>query len=168
MNFLRLINCDQELLQKILAGNTALAEHLAVKVPEQWSEFGAPAFQYTLDRLAEDPGAEKWWTYLAIHLPSNTLVGSGGFKGRPSPEGSVEIGYEIAESYRRQGLATELAQLLLEWALAQQEVTSVLAHTLAEENASVRVLRKCGFQLAEEIVDKEEGAIWKWEYVSKQ
>jgi hypothetical protein len=42
-------------------------------------------------------------------------------------------------------------------------VTLVSAHTLAEENASVAVLRKSGFTRTTEILDPDEGAIWRWE-----
>ena len=36
------------------------------------------------------------------------------------------------------------------------------AHTLPEENASVKVLKKCGFQFVGETYEDEEGILWKW------
>ena len=73
------------------------------------------------------------------------LVGWGGFKGPPE-QGVVELGYEIAESRRGRGLASAAARAMLEEAFADDRVASVIAHTLAERNASNRVLEKVGFQ----------------------
>ena len=78
-------------------------------------------------------------------------------------EGSVEIGYEISEKYRGQGLATEAARAWLDFALQHAEVSKVQAHTLAEENPSVAVLRKLGFQFAEALTDPDDGDLWRWE-----
>ena len=90
------------------------------------------------------------------------LVGNCGYKGPPK-NGVVEIGYEVAESYRGMGLATEMAKALIEFAFSHPEVKSIIAHTLPFENHSVSVLRKCGFEYISEINDPEDGVIWKWE-----
>ncbi len=37
------------------------------------------------------------------------------------------------------------------------------AHTLPENNASAHVLKKCGFDFVGEVVDPEDGRIWRWE-----
>lgn len=37
------------------------------------------------------------------------------------------------------------------------------AHTLPERNASTRVLEKCGFTLVGEVVDPDDGVVWRWE-----
>lgn len=65
-----------------------------------------------------------------MHKPTNTLIGLGGYAGPPTSDGSVEIGYSIAPSYQRQGLATELTLALVDFALANPGVSRVLAHTL--------------------------------------
>lgn len=43
-----------------------------------------------------------------------------------------------------------------------KRVTNIIAHTLGEENASTKVLTKCGFRKVEEINDPEDGVIWQW------
>ena len=90
------------------------------------------------------------------------LVGSCGFKGR-AVNGVVEMGYEVAVDYRGRGLATEMATALMGFALAQDEVTNVLAHTLAIENESCKVLKKIGMQKIDELEDPDDGPVWKWE-----
>lgn len=86
----------------------------------------------------------------------------GGFKGKPNQEGVVEIGYEIIPNYRNQGLATEVAQGLIDYAFSYPQVQLVIAHTLAEKNASTKVLEKVGMFYQETINDPEDGMIWRW------
>lgn len=119
--------------------------------------------RYALDKLKSGEREFGWWTYLPIHKAENKLIGSCGYKGQPNEDGEVEIGYEIKSEYRNKGLATELAKALVENAFNFDTVNSVQAHTLGEVNASTKVLSKCGFQKTDEIEDKENGAIWKWE-----
>jgi [ribosomal protein S5]-alanine N-acetyltransferase len=54
-------------------------------------------------------------------------------------------------------------QALVEFAAADQGVRIVRAHTLPERNASTRVLEKCGFEFTGEVVDPEDGPVWRWE-----
>ncbi len=103
-----------------------------------------------------------WGAYLIIHKSEYVLIGTCGFKGIPDENNFVEIGYEIARDYRNQELATEVTQLLLSKALVDESVVGIIAHTLAEKNASTRVLEKMGFSFERAIEDEENGTIWKW------
>ncbi|WP_461052486.1 GNAT family N-acetyltransferase [Spirosoma arcticum] len=69
----------------------------------------------------------------------------------------------IYEPYRNQGLATEAANGLINRAFEHPDVNIVQAHTLAEENASVGVLKKCGMAFVQAIEDPDDGAIWQWQ-----
>ena len=160
---LKLIQCDIEILKEAIAGNDSLAQKLGITVDDNWTEFGVWALQYSIERLSEDEESKGWWTYFPVHIKDNRLIGSGGYKGGPTKEGTVEIGYEIAPGYRNRGLATEMAKGLVENAFRDERVKSVIAHTLAEDNPSGKVLENCGFEKVEEINDPEDGLIWKWE-----
>jgi len=52
---------------------------------------------------------------------------------------------------------------LVSYAFSNSKVRVVRAHTLAEANASTRVLAKCGFQRIGEVVDPDDGLVWRWE-----
>lgn len=126
-----------------------------------WTHF-PEALHWVREYLQEHPDEAGWWTYFIVHRTDVRLIGTGGFKGLPGPDGVVEIGYEIAPAYQRQGLATEAAGALVAHARAQSGVEAISAHTLAEENASVRVLRKLGFVLLQEKIDLTDGHLWEW------
>lgn len=137
-----------------------------VDFAEGWTHF-PEAILWMRDRLQDEPEESPWWNYLVIHREDARLVGSCGFKGPPEPNGSVEIGYEIADAYQGRGLATESARALTEWAMQQSGVKNVVACTLAEENASVHILRKLGYQFVGEKVDIEDGNIWEFSLAAR-
>ncbi len=105
------------------------------------------------------------WThgFALVHAADRLVIGAASFKGPPAADGVVEIAYGVAPGYRGQGLATEAAQALVEYAFASGRVRLVRAHTLPEPNASTRVLTKCGFRKVGEVVDPEDGPVWRWE-----
>ncbi|CAN5563502.1 GNAT family N-acetyltransferase [soil metagenome] len=159
---LKLIVCDLPIIEAFFAGNDALAKQLGVSVHENWTEFGEPAFRWTYERITK-PGADiQWWCYLPVHKADNMLIGSCGYKGDPDENGMIEIGYEICADYRNKGLASEAAKALIAHAFTNDKVKYVQAHTLADENASTNVLKKCGMQFVKEVNGPEDGLIWQW------
>ena len=160
---LKLIPCDTEILKTAIQGDEILAKKINVTVQDNWTEFGVVALQYSLDRLSENEEESGWWTYFPVHKQDNKLIGSGGYKGKPTADGTVEIGYEIALDYRNRGLATEMTKGLIENAFRDERVRLIVAHTLGQDNASTKVLQKCGFKKVEETNDPDDGLIWKWE-----
>lgn len=164
---LKLIPCDPEILKSAIQGNEFLAKKINVTVQDNWTEFGVAALQYSLDKLTESEEEKNWWTYFPIHKQDNKLIGSGGYNGKPTIDGTVEIGYEIAPEYRNRGLATEMTMALIKNAIRDKNVKSILAHTLGQVNPSTKVLQKCGFEKVLDINDPDEGLIWRWELKRK-
>ena len=105
---------------------------------------------------------EPWTGYLTIESDTNTVVGCCGFKGNPTEEGSVEISYFTFPEHEGKGFATAAAGELVAVARNHEAVQCVLAHTLPERNASCRVLEKTGFENAGEVIDPEDGIVWRW------
>ena len=158
---LELIPCDEGLLRAIVAGPEEAAVRLGLVVPEGWPEF-PEAYAHALELIArgEDPGA--WWTYVFIDRRRGALIGSGGYKGPPDPEGHVEIGYETAPAFRGRGYATEAAAGLIAHAFEAPDVRAVLAHTLPEANTSTRILEHSGMTKVGVVEDPTDGTIWRW------
>ncbi len=94
---------------------------------------------------------------------SGASIGSCAYKGPPDAEQTVEIAYSIDPAYQGRGFATEAAQALVEYALSSGRVRVVRAHTRPDGQASMRVLRKLGFSCVGEVVDAEDGVVWRWE-----
>lgn len=108
--------------------------------------------------------ADPWKDgYLLVERAPQVVIGSCGYKGPPDSAGTVEIAYGVVPSREGQGFATEAAQALVAQAFSHAEVQFVRAHTLPQANASTRVLTKCGFRRVGEIIDPEDGPVWRWE-----
>jgi len=114
--------------------------------------------------LREASGPDPWTLgFAVVHRDDDRVIGSAAFKGAPDDDGVVEIAYGIAPSYEGRGYATEAAKALVAFALERVDVTSIRAHTKPENDASGRVLAKSGFQQVGEVVDPEDGLVWRWE-----
>jgi [ribosomal protein S5]-alanine N-acetyltransferase len=159
MTGMRLLPATLEHLLALQTDPTAFGRLIGSPVPEGWPEF-PESVGFTLDRLREHPDEGDWWMH--FFLSGDALVGSGGFVGPPQ-DGVVEIGYELAPAFRGTGLGTAAARALVEKARATGAATLVIANTLAHENPSTGVLRRLEFQWVRELVDPEQGPIWRWE-----
>lgn len=117
-----------------------------------------------LARVESSQDSDPWVHGFEMVLrDSGTDVGSCGFTGPPDASGVVEIAYGVGEQFRGRGYATEAARGLSAYASTDARVRIIRAHTLATENASTRVLRKCGFSKIGESVDHAAGIVWRWE-----
>jgi hypothetical protein len=96
---LRLVDGTLALLSAALEGRNALEGLLGVSVAEEWEGFpeALPILRASYER---QPEGHMWGSLFFIELEARTLVGFGGFKGPPSPDGVVEIGYAIAPAFR--------------------------------------------------------------------
>jgi len=117
----------------------------AARVPDPW-EFG----------------------YTVMRSESKQLVGGVSFKGAPGPDGIVEIAYGIDEEFRGRGYATEASAALVTFAFADPRVRTICAHTAPGAAASSRVLEKCGFTRVADVVDPEDGLVWRFEKVKQR
>ena len=120
----------------------------------------SPAF---FEGLRSASGPDRWrFGYVIIEKENDLVIGQCGFTGPPNESGTVEIAYSIAPAFQGKGYATEAAQALIEIAGREPTVRLICAHTLAEPNASSRVLEKCGLRRVAEAM--EDGVpIWRWE-----
>ncbi|SDD29217.1 Protein N-acetyltransferase, RimJ/RimL family [Geodermatophilus telluris] len=156
---IRLVPVTVDLLDAAIAGDDALARALGHDVAPGWVTF-REALLATRGALAAASTTSPWGARFFVSGEPRELVGWGGFKGPPE-EGAVEIGYEIAGGRRGRGLATAATRAMVAEALADEQVTRVVAHTLPERNASTSVLRKAGFgHDGEDLEDGER--VWRW------
>ena len=97
------------------------------------------------------------WTI--ISKDGHQMVGDMCFVGEPTATGEVEIGYGTHECHRGKGYMTEAVHALVQWAIHQPGVNSVIASTLKDNAASYAVLQKNGF-----IKTGESADMFHWKY----
>jgi RimJ/RimL family protein N-acetyltransferase len=138
--------------------------------PDRFAEELAPAFggeqgpareilAETIALLARDPRPDPWGSYV-VQLDGQP-IGVGAFKSAPAPSGDVEIAYMTFPAHEGRGHATTTIAALVEIAVGAG--ARPIAHTLPQENASNKALRRNGFAFAGEVIDPEDGLVWRWE-----
>jgi RimJ/RimL family protein N-acetyltransferase len=122
------------------------------------------ALRHSLDTMRRSSHRDRpWWTPRLLILNSAAaVIGVIGFKGPPR-EGMVEVGYSVAPAFRNRGFATEALCAVTGHAIRFGGVKTIRAHTMPEPTPSTRVLEKGGFQKITEIIDPEDGLVWRWE-----
>lgn len=101
--------------------------------------------------------------FAVVHRESRSVIGSAGFKGPPDSDRMVEVAYGIVPSFEGRGYATQAAKALVAYAIESGVVQIIRAHTLPTPNASTKVLKKCGFKFTGDVIDPDDGPVWRWE-----
>jgi len=148
--------------QSVTIGGSALSEELRRFYASARPQV-SPGWLARL-RSAAGGGPDPWHHgFFLAERARGEIIGTAGFKGPPDGDGMVEIAYGVVPSVEGRGYATEAAGALVRFAAADERVRLIRAHTLPELNASTRVLRKCGFVHIGEVIDSEDGPVWRWE-----
>lgn len=100
--------------------------------------------QWFLDKQAESPRRRIQLT--VILRETGLLIGNWGIRRKPDSDWEADIGYEIAPDYWRRGYATEAAASLVEHGLTSMGLHRISSWCIAENGASVSVLRKLGMR----------------------
>jgi len=115
--------------------------------------------EQTVTLLTKDPRPAPWASYLA--RLEGQAIGICAFKSAPGAAGEVELAYMTFPAFEGRGHAGEMIALLA--GIADEAGVLPIAHTLPEENASNKALRRNGFAFAGEVEDPEDGLVWRWE-----
>src|SRR5688572_9674545 len=126
-----LVPTTLESLEAELRSASELAEVLRMEVAEGWPPdlYDRDPIEFTIRRYQHFPDEALWWLYYFVLKGApdraEVAIGCGGFKGPPSMDGTVEIGYSVVTQHRRQGLAAEAVRALVDHAFAHDEVKRV-------------------------------------------
>ncbi|HSJ65279.1 MAG TPA: GNAT family N-acetyltransferase [Gemmatimonadaceae bacterium] len=141
-------------------------EYRAALIHDDWARV-ATVVHRVVGRILTAPPVSvdelHWGGYFAVDHETREVVGSCAFKTAPSGDGAVEIAYFTYPGFEGRGYATQMARRLVELASRSATVRRVIAHTLPETNASTRVLEKVGMTCVGEVMDPDDGRVWRWE-----
>jgi len=121
-------------------GLTPFGRSMSPQVQDTVQKVTLPAM-----RRAAEPDYLFFTFWLVVDKLSHTIVAEIGFKGTPSLDGCVEIGYGTMAALLNKGYMTETVKGLLQWTAHRPDITTVLAETYTGNKASMRVLEKNGF-----------------------
>ena len=87
----------------------------------------------------------EWGMFVLVRSEDGRAVGGMGFHGAPDEEEKAEIGYDLVESARGNGYATEALRALTIWALARGGVSTLTATVDRANTPSQSVVSRAGF-----------------------
>ena len=160
---LELIPADRTLLRSLLAEPAATLAGICANADEIGGTIVGAA-EMTLAFYERTNPEVPWISYFA--KDGGNIVGLCSFVGAPKDE-AVEIAYFTFPLYEGRGIATQMTEGLIVIAGREPAVRALIAHTLQEENASTRVLRKHGFERDGTATDPDAGEVWRWKLVLK-
>jgi putative acetyltransferase len=100
-----------------------------------------------LRRYADSRRANGFAPWTIVHNSDNRVIGWGGLNIDPTaPEWGPEVSYFIHPAYQGRGFATELVQCSLRHGFADVGLRRIAAFAMPLNDASIRVLTKCGFK----------------------
>lgn len=115
------------------------------RIAESDTDESRAAYGEMLAGCRRDPDNRVWYAPWKMTLKGDpAYIGDLGFKG-PSHEHAVEIGYGILAEQEGNGYTTEAVQAMTQWAFGHANVVFIEAETAPDNEASRRVLAKCGF-----------------------
>lgn len=144
-------------LEALVAGDLSSASRAAgapltpYLVEERW------LWRIRLDQAAGDPSSLHWIARAAVDPTTGEVVGHVGFHGPPDEHGTVEVAYSVDPAHRRRGFGTAMLRTALAWAADDPSVSTVRASVAPDNEASLAMLRRFGFDHAGEQWDEVDG-----------
>jgi ribosomal-protein-alanine N-acetyltransferase len=161
---LELVSMGPALLEALLAGDyTRAAQIGGFQIPNDLV-LSKRTLQMRLRQIRANPEMQPWLLRAIVIRQSQMMCGRIGFHSEPGPEDlrdvaadGVELGYAIAEPFRRQGYAKEAALLLMRWAFENHRQRCFILSIAPNNEASLAIARSMGFSEVGSHIDKEDG-----------
>lgn len=110
-----------------------------------WCEHPSPEYTYNyLSGIEECYKSGDFYDWAITLKDSGKMIGTCGYTSFDYENGRAEVGYVINPEYWGQGVATEAVSAAIEYAFNELNVNRVEAHFIKGNNASLRVMEKCG------------------------
>ena len=147
---LEIISGTLEHIRSEINNRVKFSALINAQIPDNWPPplNDEQSQNYFLKYAEENPDTKgfSFWYIVLIEGNKRDLIGGIGFKGKPSEDGTIEIGYSIMETHHRNGYASEAVAALVNWAFSQENVFRVIAETFPDLIPSQKVLEKSGFR----------------------
>lgn len=116
---------------------------------------GPSPLVHRIPRVKKEPTFAEIGLVLAI--AESEIIGSAGFHDFPDENGMIEIGFGIVPEKQRKGYGLELLHGMWREITKREDVKN-LRYTVSPENdASMHIIKKLGFDLVGEQIDEEDG-----------
>ncbi|MEO3405740.1 GNAT family N-acetyltransferase [Mucilaginibacter sp. CAU 1740] len=129
---------DDEELSMLIDADDRLTQYVKKRTPEESKQ----VFKDTLKDYKNKTGLGRWGIF---NVADNDFIGVCIMKPSDYDRNHIELGYRLHFKYWGQGIATELAEALINYGLNKVGLNEICAVTHPENVASQKVLIKAGF-----------------------
>jgi len=120
-------------------------------------------------QVRENPGAGPWLLRpIVVRRGAHPVAGTINFHGAPDERGMVEVGYVLLPRFRGRGYAIEAVRALFAWAERDPQVTVFRASVSPDNERSMHLIGKLGFERVGEQTDPEDGLELVFELPAKR
>ncbi len=155
-----LVSMSLPFMQALVRHDLAAAERaIGAIVPADMPDDLAGFLGYRIPTVTADPGSIAWLGRAIVldDAAGRRIIGSAGFHAPPDADGRVEIGYRVETAHRRQGVASEVAAALLDWARREHGIRHFRASTSPDNAASQVIIGALGFRQVGTQMDEVDG-----------
>ena len=119
--------------------NPKVSAHLRDRFPNPYTP--EKAHEWLDKTVGKEPES-----LFAIEYEGEAVGGIGLILGTDIERVNAELGYRLGETVWGKGLATAAIKAFLPWGFERFRLTRIFAITFVSNEASIRVLEKCGFE----------------------
>jgi ribosomal-protein-alanine N-acetyltransferase len=121
-------------------------KHIVADIPRNIEECKYE-LKYWIDIFKNNDGI-----YFAIaRKDNNQLIGTIGLSGINRMHNRIELSYDLAKEYWNLGITTAAIKAVVKYGFESMRVNRIEAYSLKQNEASRKVLQKCGFELEGEL-----------------
>jgi RimJ/RimL family protein N-acetyltransferase len=159
---IELVPMTPDFVAALLDGRHEVAAALlGIEVPSEFPSEGEKGFLgLRLRQMREDERFRTWCPHAVVL--GGQMIGHAGYHGPPgvnstqNPE-AVEFGYRIFPPYRGRGYASEAAKMLMDLAEERAGIQHFVLSVAPDNEPSLAIVRKFGFEQTGEHMDEEDG-----------
>lgn len=152
-NRLKLVSMSSHVIEALLRDDRRKAAELGgFAIPDSML-FKQSTLKRRLRQLDENPTIQPWLLRAIVLRESNEVCGRVGFHAPPGSEelrdivpDGVELGYAVAEPFRRRGIAKEAVIGLIHWAWAHHSQRVFVLSISPKNTASLAMARSLEFK----------------------
>lgn len=142
---LYLIPMTYEFIVAKLSGDESEFERQGIIMnQEDWDSFEIIDILPVVEDELKGKSPDGFGPWLIILKDTNQVIGTCGCHGASDSSNSVEIGYEIIQTHRKKGYATEAVEAFIHWLFNEIGVKKIMADCLIDNAPSYQLLKKFG------------------------
>lgn len=124
--------------------------------------------RWRVPSVKEEPALNKWFVRWIVLKATGEIIGSISFHAKPDELGMIEIGLGIETQFQNNGYGYEALEGMWSWVIIQEGVKTLRYTASAQNEPSIALIKKFGFQHVGVQIDEEDGLEEIFEITAEQ